>query len=708
MAGELRFVELRKPADAPAGSVALWLGADASSADAVIGVGRVSRNDIEAPSLGRMIRLELFGNSHPDGTRRRPPSLPSVEQVFKESAGESRGPVVDVLSDEVMLGTRPSGGPAAATNELLRQLNDALSRHEVRIQALRTGRSVTVSSGSHGARPADQRVPTPELPVPIREDSEEGVPQLESASSPEGDEAGAGAPHAEAAARAVGEALLSKSAQAKMMARRVAGLPAADLLLFPAVREASRAADAAQLRSLLEAHVAAGGRLVATLATAASSEPLFRVPPAAEAPRRGRGRPRKTRGRTGRAGRGGAPPAPAPTSPGPRPRTPRARARVRHLPAPRPGRAVAGAAPRAIPNAGIPGRGGRGGRAGAGPGPGPGRGGVGGGGGWAASGAEERRGKRARRARAESGSGSEGEAGRGPLDPPGSPPLESTWEDDPAGIEDVVRRIPVAQVNKILERAAIMKCSLEKLYRHLKNARGAESQELLRFEGRELTEREFFAIRGRYEVEAVVDFDATTGLYLVKWAGYPDSDNTWEPVKNLRDCWHFVERFAQATGKAVGPRPRPSSAPRMSAKAKAMAEGAAAGGAAAPRPRRPRRASSPRPAAGARQGGGVGLERALLLARLAPARPPRPRPPPLLAPAPYPAAMSAAAPAAAAASPRTGAGAHGLAPATRRVTLSIDLVVPPEVTDEELARTARRAYGKACVKVTKRRSPDAA
>ena len=32
-------------------------------------------------------------------------------------------------------------------------------------------------------------------------------------------------------------------------------------------------------------------------------------------------------------------------------------------------------------------------------------------------------------------------------------------------------------------------------------------------------------------------------LYLVKWAGYPDSDNTWEPIDNIsEDLVHSYEQ----------------------------------------------------------------------------------------------------------------------------------------------------------------------
>jgi hypothetical protein len=29
--------------------------------------------------------------------------------------------------------------------------------------------------------------------------------------------------------------------------------------------------------------------------------------------------------------------------------------------------------------------------------------------------------------------------------------------------------------------------------------------------------------------------------YLMKWKGYDTSENTWEPVKNLMNCWQLVQ-----------------------------------------------------------------------------------------------------------------------------------------------------------------------
>ena len=41
-----------------------------------------------------------------------------------------------------------------------------------------------------------------------------------------------------------------------------------------------------------------------------------------------------------------------------------------------------------------------------------------------------------------------------------------------------------------------------------------------------------------YEVESILDFKRVSGKphYLVKWKGYSDEENTWEPTQNLRNC----------------------------------------------------------------------------------------------------------------------------------------------------------------------------
>ena len=46
-----------------------------------------------------------------------------------------------------------------------------------------------------------------------------------------------------------------------------------------------------------------------------------------------------------------------------------------------------------------------------------------------------------------------------------------------------------------------------------------------------------------FEVEQIL---ARKGQqYLVKWKGYPDSENTWEPLKNLANCQLLLRQFWQ-------------------------------------------------------------------------------------------------------------------------------------------------------------------
>lgn len=51
-----------------------------------------------------------------------------------------------------------------------------------------------------------------------------------------------------------------------------------------------------------------------------------------------------------------------------------------------------------------------------------------------------------------------------------------------------------------------------------------------------------------YEVERILKVrgSAKRRQYLIKWKGYADSENTWEPVKNLTNCSTELERFHSA------------------------------------------------------------------------------------------------------------------------------------------------------------------
>ena len=55
-----------------------------------------------------------------------------------------------------------------------------------------------------------------------------------------------------------------------------------------------------------------------------------------------------------------------------------------------------------------------------------------------------------------------------------------------------------------------------------------------------------------YEVEKIVDKRTNIyGLveYLVKWKGYPSSDNTWEPKKNLKRLEHLIKEYENGMGE---------------------------------------------------------------------------------------------------------------------------------------------------------------
>jgi len=47
-----------------------------------------------------------------------------------------------------------------------------------------------------------------------------------------------------------------------------------------------------------------------------------------------------------------------------------------------------------------------------------------------------------------------------------------------------------------------------------------------------------------YSVEKILDKRTRSGKteYLIKWEGYPDSENTWEPEENL-DCPEIIKAF---------------------------------------------------------------------------------------------------------------------------------------------------------------------
>jgi hypothetical protein len=46
-----------------------------------------------------------------------------------------------------------------------------------------------------------------------------------------------------------------------------------------------------------------------------------------------------------------------------------------------------------------------------------------------------------------------------------------------------------------------------------------------------------------YEVERILKQQGQS--YLIKWKEYSISENTWEPEKNLDDCYNLIQRFHQ-------------------------------------------------------------------------------------------------------------------------------------------------------------------
>lgn len=76
----------------------------------------------------------------------------------------------------------------------------------------------------------------------------------------------------------------------------------------------------------------------------------------------------------------------------------------------------------------------------------------------------------------------------------------------------------------------------------------------------------------RYEVEAIRAHEFRGKgknrqlLYLIKWRGFPESDNTWEPEENLEDARDILAKYHHKNGGApqpdVTPRVKPKSSKR--------------------------------------------------------------------------------------------------------------------------------------------------
>ena len=52
-----------------------------------------------------------------------------------------------------------------------------------------------------------------------------------------------------------------------------------------------------------------------------------------------------------------------------------------------------------------------------------------------------------------------------------------------------------------------------------------------------------------YEVERILKHKRVNGrpLYLIKWKGYDTSENTWEPITNLKGCHRAMQDYQQTS-----------------------------------------------------------------------------------------------------------------------------------------------------------------
>jgi hypothetical protein len=51
-----------------------------------------------------------------------------------------------------------------------------------------------------------------------------------------------------------------------------------------------------------------------------------------------------------------------------------------------------------------------------------------------------------------------------------------------------------------------------------------------------------------FEVEKIIDHKNEDGelIFKVKWLGFPDEDNTWEPLYNLQNCNKLIEEYMKS------------------------------------------------------------------------------------------------------------------------------------------------------------------
>ncbi|KAK8937360.1 putative chromo domain-containing protein LHP1 [Platanthera zijinensis] len=59
---------------------------------------------------------------------------------------------------------------------------------------------------------------------------------------------------------------------------------------------------------------------------------------------------------------------------------------------------------------------------------------------------------------------------------------------------------------------------------------------------------------GFYEIEDIRRKRVRKGevQYLIKWRGWPETDNTWEPFENLKSCADFIEVFEKKSSRSRG------------------------------------------------------------------------------------------------------------------------------------------------------------
>lgn len=72
-------------------------------------------------------------------------------------------------------------------------------------------------------------------------------------------------------------------------------------------------------------------------------------------------------------------------------------------------------------------------------------------------------------------------------------------------------------------------------------------------------------------VDSQIDADTMEHMYLIKWKGYADSENTWEPKTNLSHALDLVKAFhakkqkSSGTKELVGEKKKPGRKPKAKA-----------------------------------------------------------------------------------------------------------------------------------------------